>query len=205
MRAFIRRYVAAVLLLHQYGETAWPWHVREVWCLVRDAEPGPDSGMAPSEDLPRSAKPADHQPHQSEHPEGPSMRKIPTLFLRDPDDMKRITREVHPDCQWVLDGKGAATRKYDGTCVMLDADGAWWARREVKAGKAGPPNFRAVEYDPATGKTVGWEPIEQSAFAKYHAEALSNPYERHHEGTYELIGPKVNGNLLQHSGGPCGE
>lgn len=31
-------------------------------------------------------------------------------------------------------------------------------------------------------------------FAGFHAEALGNPYERRHVGTYELIGPKLNGN-----------
>lgn len=122
------------------------------------------------------------------------MRKIPTLFKRDPDDMSRVTAEVHPDCQWVLDGEGIATRKYDGTCVLLDEDGEWWARREVKPGKTPPPKYRTEETDPNTGKTVGWEPIGQSSFAKFHAEALGNPFERRAEGTYELCGPKVNGN-----------
>lgn len=45
-----------------------------------------------------------------------------------------------------------------------------------------------------TSKTVGWEPVGQSAFAKWHAEALGYPYERRPVGTYELCGPKVNGN-----------
>lgn len=128
------------------------------------------------------------------------MRKIPTLFKRDPDDMRFVTREVHPDCQWVLDGEGVATRKYDGTCVMFDGD-AWWARREVKPGKTPPPNFAAVEHDDTTGKTVGWEPIEQSPFGKIHAEAVEPMVafgdfigERPPAGTYELIGPKINGN-----------
>jgi len=51
-----------------------------------------------------------------------------------------------------------------------------------------------------TGKTVGWEPVEQSSFAKVFRDAFENdprwdgvaggfPY-----GTYELAGPKVNGN-----------
>jgi hypothetical protein len=125
------------------------------------------------------------------------VKKIPTLFLRDPDDMRRVTREVHPDCGWVLAGEGVATRKYDGTCVRVDAAGRWYARREVKPGKATPPNFEPVETDQVTGKTVGWEPIEQSAFVKYHAEALANagaPGVPWPTGTYELIGPKVNGN-----------
>lgn len=122
------------------------------------------------------------------------MKKIPTVFVRDPDDMRYVTDEVHPACQWVLDGEGVATRKYDGTCVMLDEDGRWWARREVKWGKQPPPNFIEVDHDEATGKCVGWEPIEQSGFAKFHAEALGNPHERRAEGTYELVGPKINGN-----------
>lgn len=119
------------------------------------------------------------------------MQKIPTLFVRDPGDLKRVTREVRPDCQWVIDGEGEPTRKYDGTCVRIDDSGAWWARREVKAGKPAPDGFVAVQEDPATGKTVGWEPVEQSAFAKFFEQARTG---REVAGTYELCGPKVNGN-----------
>ena len=126
------------------------------------------------------------------------MKKIPTLFVRDPKTgLRYVTPEVHPDCQWVLDGAGIPTRKYDGTCVMFDGS-VWWARREVKPGKATPPEFVQVEHDEVTGKTVGWEPIEQSAFAKYHAEAAvfgnSTGITGWPRGTYELVGPKGNGN-----------
>lgn len=123
------------------------------------------------------------------------MRKIPTLFIRDPQDRAHVTSEVNPECQWVLDGEGIATRKYDGTCVMLDEDGNWWARREVKLGKASPPFWLFVDGDRVTGKSVGWEPIGQSPFAKFHAEAVANkdihPFK---PGTYELCGPRINGN-----------
>jgi hypothetical protein len=127
------------------------------------------------------------------------VKKIPTLFLRDPDDMRHVTRDVHPDCQWVIDGEGVATRKYDGTCVMFDGE-RWLARREVKPGKAAPTGYRPVETDAATGKTVGWEPIEQSAYAKVFARMMSpssTPFMDRDDldaGTYELIGPKINGN-----------
>lgn len=125
------------------------------------------------------------------------MRKIPTLFVRDPQDMRYVTRNVHPDCQWVLDGEGKATWKYDGTCVMYDG-ARWWARREVKPGKRAPENYVAVETDEVTGKTVGWEPIEQSAFFKYWDEAsdylLGGNEVDAAVGTYELVGPKINGN-----------
>lgn len=131
------------------------------------------------------------------------MKKIPTVFVRDWDsDPKHVTREVNPECAWVFAGEGRVTRKYDGTCCMFDGE-AWWARREVKPDRADPPNFRLVEEDDATGKRVGWEPIKQSGFAKFHAEAIGGAYGIADEvgwvkpvagATYELIGPKINGN-----------
>jgi hypothetical protein len=121
------------------------------------------------------------------------VRKIPTLFKRDPDDMRHLLPEVTPGCEWVLEGEGIATRKYDGTCVMYDGQGQWWARREIKPGKTPPPDFLPIEHDEATGKTVGWEPIEQSGFYRFWSEAVvGRPTWPH--GTYELCGPKINGN-----------
>jgi hypothetical protein len=122
------------------------------------------------------------------------MNKIPTVFKRDPEDHARVLPEVNPVCQWVLDGEGVPTRKYDGTCVMLDEHGDWWARREIKPGRTPPPNYNPVTTDPNTGKTMGWEPISQSAFAKFHTEALAEGGADWKPGTYELVGPKVNGN-----------
>lgn len=122
------------------------------------------------------------------------MKKIPTLFKRNPEDMHHLLPEVTPGCEWVLDGEGVPTRKYDGTCVMVDEHGKWWARREVKPGKSEPPNFQSLGTDENTGKTVGWEPIEQSPFAKFHAEALKQYPGGLPADTYELYGPRINGN-----------
>jgi hypothetical protein len=129
------------------------------------------------------------------------MRKIPTIFLRDEQDRRYVTDVVDPRCAWVFTDRGVVgTRKYDGTCVMLDDNGNWWARREIKAGKDIPDDFIESEHDGTTGKTVGWEPIARSSFARWHAEALREADENVEEpggwkpGTYELIGPKVNGN-----------
>jgi len=124
------------------------------------------------------------------------MRKIPTLFKRDPDDMRKVLPEVTSGCEWVLAGEGTPTRKYDGTCCMFDGE-KWWARREVKPGKQEPENFQAIETDENTGKIVGWEPIEQSPFAKFHAEVIGDAGEFFNAldtGTYELCGPKINKN-----------
>lgn len=145
------------------------------------------------------------------------MRKIPTLFKRDPDRPALITREVHPDCQWVLDGDGQATRKFDGTCVgyflsvrgevrihegvgshevtnASDLAGVWLARREVKTGGTAPDGFIVEQTDEATGKSVGWEPIDNSPFLRYFHEALPRLGCSPYFGTYELCGPKINGN-----------
>lgn len=133
------------------------------------------------------------------------MRKIPTLFKRDPDDMRHVLPEVTPDCEWVLAGEGVATRKYDGTCVRLTKDGLWWARREVKPGKTPPANFVPEQLDEVTGKTVGWEPAEQSGFYRWLQDALAQGATGYLSvpqsidptpppGSYELLGPKINRN-----------
>ena len=136
------------------------------------------------------------------------MKKISTLFVRDfsRDNGRYVTDEVTPGCEWVLAGEGVATRKYDGTCIRVENGPVYslWARREVKAGKPAPEGFQVVETDETTGKTVGWEPWSQSSFAKYIEEARKNWAEAHPlpdvhlsdlpSGTYELCGPKINGN-----------
>jgi len=134
------------------------------------------------------------------------MQKIPTLFVRDPENRANVLDEVTPGCEWVIAGEGKATQKFDGTCMMLDEGGKWWARREVKPGKAAPENYLVDNVDEVTGKTQGWEPVEQSPFAKFHAEAVKFMF--FGSGTYELVGPKIQGNpeqeeyhtLLSHAG-----
>lgn len=125
------------------------------------------------------------------------MQKIPTLFKRNEADRRFVTDEVNPGCEWVLAGEGVPTRKYDGTCVMFDGE-RWWARREVKPGKKAPDNYVPVTTDETTGKTMGWEPIEQSPFAKFHAEAVADAADLggavFETGTYELVGPRIQGN-----------
>jgi hypothetical protein len=138
------------------------------------------------------------------------MEKIPTLFVRDENDRAHVTDEVTPGCEWVIAGEGIATRKYDGTCVMFDGEN-WWRRRELKKDKVRPEGFVFVSFDPITLKTVGWVPMDPQGFFHPFLEALgvetakawrylpdaivSVTHEKGFEaGTYELIGPKINGN-----------
>lgn len=129
------------------------------------------------------------------------MRKIPTLFQRDPDNRRLLLADVTPGCEWVLAGEGRATRKWDGTCLLYNGDDhppGWFARRAVKPGKDAPVGFIEVDHDPVTGKRVGWEPAHLSGFARWFAEAIEDMDGITFEpGTYELIGPKVNGNPEQ--------
>ncbi|MER7213171.1 DUF5565 family protein [Streptosporangium sp. NPDC000239] len=145
------------------------------------------------------------------------MKKIPTVFIRDWDNNpKHVTREPNPECAWVFDGEGAPTVKWDGVCVgylILSETGgepAWYIRREIKPGKPRPDAFWATGTDGETGKMTGWEPIDRSGFAKYFREAVVNVPFGNKIGTYELVGPKINGNpdgfdahvLMEHGWAP---
>ncbi len=119
------------------------------------------------------------------------MRKIPTIFVRNPKNMRELLDKHHPDCEWVFAGEGIATRKYDGTCCKVE-NGKLWKRREIKPGKKIPQLFVEEQLDANTGKRVGWMPVVCSdSQNKWHCEAFDNQP----DGTYELCGPKIQGNL----------
>lgn len=119
------------------------------------------------------------------------MNKIPTIFVR---DMSRqpalVVQEWTPGCEWVRDGEGRATRKWDGTCCLVRA-GKLYKRRELRQGETAPPNFESTGTDGVTGKTVGWVPVGDGPEDRWHREAFNVP---HPDGTYELCGPKIQGN-----------
>lgn len=135
------------------------------------------------------------------------MKKIISLFQRNYDDDRLVRDEVVPGAEWVLAGEGVATRKFDGTCCLVRG-GKLFKRHEVKVGGTAPPHFEPVtEVDPVTGKQQGWLPVGDDPADKWHREAFAFggtfsgvvagsfaetlPME---DGTYELVGPKVQGN-----------
>lgn len=140
------------------------------------------------------------------------MRKIPTLFVRD-QQTKLVTPTVNPECQWVLDGQGVGTRKLDGTCCRVQ-DGKLFKRHEVKHrgnAKEGWQPFlnypagweAAAPLDPETGKEQGLVPVGDGPEDRWHREAWAAWQESQKyadecyvggDGTYELCGPKVQGN-----------
>lgn len=125
------------------------------------------------------------------------MKKIISLFQRNYDGDRLVRDEVVPGAEWVLAGDGVATRKWDGTCVLIE-DGVMWKRYEVKKGKTPPPGFRpANDVDENTGKQQGWLPVGNGPDDRWHREALANVDSDVHDykdGTYELVGPKIQGN-----------
>ncbi len=131
------------------------------------------------------------------------MKKIPTIFVRDMSKQPALVVNRWVDgCEWVRDGEGVPTVKYDGTCCLV-RDGKLYKRRELKKGQAAPADFEQADFDDETGKSVGWAPVSDSSEDQWHREAFHGQP----DGTYELIGPKVQGNknhVSQHALVPHG-
>ena len=122
------------------------------------------------------------------------MQKIPTMFLRDKTNPKLVTREVDPECQWVVDGEGVATVKFDGSaCAVID--GYLYKRHQHKAEKGDPPkHWVHWSRDLSQRSGHGWLLCATAdPSARYHLEAWKT-HEPLDDGTYELVGPKSNGN-----------
>jgi hypothetical protein len=121
------------------------------------------------------------------------MKKIISLFKRDYEGNRQIYNEVVPGAEWVISGEGVATVKHDGTSCLFQ-DGKLYKRYDAKKGKTPPAGFiPAQDPDPETGHWPGWLAVGDGPEDRWHREALifadSLP-----DGTYELIGPKVQGN-----------
>lgn len=131
------------------------------------------------------------------------MKKICTLFEKDPDDLGRVVDLIPYKNEWVLT-HGIATRKYDGTaCAIIN--GELYKRYDVKKDRVVPDGaIPCQEADTITGHHPHW--IKVIVSDKYHLEGLANSASNLPEGTYELVGPKVQSNaenfpnhmLIQH-------
>ena len=121
------------------------------------------------------------------------MKKTISLFQRNYEGDRLVRNEVTPGAEWVIAGEGVATRKFDGTCCLI-RNGVLFKRYEVKKGGIPPINFEpANEVDEITGKQQGWIPVGDGPEDQWHRDAFTT-LERKSDGTYELVGPKVQGN-----------
>lgn len=129
------------------------------------------------------------------------MKKIKTLFKR--NDKFKVFNEIEEGCEWV-NGNGVATRKFDGTAVMI-LNNELYKRYDVKEGKKIPDGFiPSQKKDETPNHWPGWIKCDRKDKGdKYHFEAFdkllslrnklyNNLYTL--DGTYELCGPKINGN-----------
>ena len=148
------------------------------------------------------------------------MKKIPTLFVRD-EKNKLVTPEITPGCEWIHSENVIATRKYDGTCCKVKM-GKLYKRYEMKYRAVSENNYKKRgwvpekllnEFEPSTeifiesfdlGKQIGWLPVGDGPEDQWHREGfeeLKKFYDYIHldfataDGTYELVGPKIQGNF----------
>lgn len=125
------------------------------------------------------------------------MQKIPTLFLRNPDNMGLVTDEINPEAAWVLTEPSLPTIKRDGQNVQVVvskiAVGLQKRRNPPKKEKKAA---RAAGL-PVPEPTYVWasrdDPEDQYLF-----RAFDNTRDTAHwpEGEWpcEALGPKIQGN-----------
>lgn len=137
------------------------------------------------------------------------MKKIPTLFKRIFEDHKvvGITEEVEPGMEWVLEGEGQATVKFDGSCCAI-IGGELYRRYDAKKGKKPPEGaIPCCDPDPVTGHWPHWVKVSKDDPAdKWYLQAYRNLVINYtqkidgselpvlDDGTYEAIGPHFRGN-----------
>ena len=136
------------------------------------------------------------------------MKKIPTLFKREFEghNIVNVLPELSDESlQWVLDGEGIATVKWDGSCCAI-IDGKFYVRYDAKNGKPVPEGAIKCqeEPDPVTGHLPCWLPYDENnkgqkwfgdAYKRYADTQVEVPLEHQPDGTYEAIGKHFNGNM----------
>ena len=126
------------------------------------------------------------------------MKKLTTLFKKDPNDLGRVINEIDPENDWVIkEGMGIPTRKFDGTsCAIIN--GELYKRFDLKKGRTLPKNsIPCQEADPITGHQPHWIKCDVNDNSnKYHFEGFNSLAElgKLQDGTYELIGEKIQSN-----------
>ena len=122
------------------------------------------------------------------------MKKIISLFQRNYETDRLVRDEVVPGAEWVAAGEGVATRKFDGMCSLV-RDGKLYKRYDAQGGKTPPAGFEPTQDpDPNTGHWPGWLLVGAGPEDRWFREAFEAAALPIPDGTYELCGPKVQGN-----------
>ena len=122
------------------------------------------------------------------------MKKIKTVFERNRIPGKNVkVHDVGGHTNWVIEGKGFATRKWDGRAVLVQ-NNEIFVRYDCKAGRKAPDNFLPCEEspDPITGHWPGWVPLQATDRPIVESVAWWKQNRGHlPDGTYEAVGPKI--------------
>lgn len=118
------------------------------------------------------------------------MDKIPTLFERGPNF--KVTDQVRPECQWVLDGEGIATEKLDGTNVRLTIEAGQIVRVEKRRNPTKAEKAQGAE--PGYVDASDQDPSDKHIFAAVRGTNVADWPDGAHAA--EAIGPKIQGNPL---------
>jgi len=123
------------------------------------------------------------------------MKKIETLFEREGKGRSFMAVDrVAPGCEWVIAGEGVATRKWDGTCCAV-IGGKLYKRIDWNADLGPTPDsWIHHDFDPAQRTGHGWLPISDDPGDSWHREAWRWQAGALADGTYELCGPRIQGN-----------
>lgn len=128
------------------------------------------------------------------------MKKIPTLFKREFEGQTvHIKNEVTPGFEWVLEGNGLATVKWDGACCAI-FNGQLYRRYDAKKGKTPPAGAIPCQPDPdpITGHWPHWVKCDEDnpsdkwfiAALEYSRDIAINEAPR----SFEAVGRHFNGN-----------
>lgn len=127
------------------------------------------------------------------------MKKISTLYKKDPNDLSRVIDVINSENQWVIDGDGIPTRKFDGTSAAI-INGCLYKRYDVKKGRSVPVNaIPCQKPDEITGHWPHWvlcdrkNPSDKYYFEAFDKLCTETPPE-FIDGTYELCGEKIQEN-----------
>lgn len=128
------------------------------------------------------------------------MKKISTLYKKDPKDLGRVINELNPENQWVLSDQCLATRKFDGTaCAIIG--GSLYKRYDVKKGRNVPDGaIPCQDPDLITRHWPHWLLVDENKpedkwFIDGHKNSINLFETPLMDGTYELCGPEINGNM----------
>ena len=134
------------------------------------------------------------------------MKKIASLFVRNYEGDRKVIDAIVPGSEWVAQGEGVATRKWDGVAAMV-RDGSVFKRFDAKAGRTPPVGFEPLQEAPDvnTGHWPGWVPTklpDDRWLLEGIAWGVKNVFpDGIPNGTYEVCGPRIG---TRHGANPEG-